>query len=165
MSALYELAAEYREAAHRLADTDLDEQTIADTLDGMAGEIEQKAVAVAMVIRNIKAEEDAIQQAVAGMVERQKAKAKTVERLKDYLKNNLEACGLKKVESPYFVVSVRANPASVVIDDESAIPTMFLVHPPAPAPRPDKTAIKEAIKAGANVPGAHVSSSTRIDIK
>ena len=165
MSALYELAAEYREAAHRLADTDLDEQTIADTLDGMAGEIEQKAVAVAMVIRNIKAEEDAIQQAVTGMVERQKAKAKTVERLKDYLKNNLEACGLKKVESPYFVVSVRANPASVVIDDESAIPTMFLVCPPAPAPRPDKTAIKEAIKAGANVPGAHVSSSTRLDIK
>ena len=70
MSALYELAAEYREAAHRLADTDLDEQTIADTLDGMAGELEQKAIAVAMVIRNIKAEEDAIQQAVAGMVER-----------------------------------------------------------------------------------------------
>ena len=164
MSALYELAAEYREAAHRLADTDLDEQTIADTLDGMAGEIEQKAVAVAMVIRNIKAEEDAIQQAVAGMVERQKAKAKTVERLKDYLKNNLESCGLKKVESTYFVVSVRANPASVVIDDESAIPTMFLVHPPAPASRPDKTAIKEAIKAGANVQGAHVTSSTRIEI-
>ena len=40
MTALYELAAEYRADAEKLADMDLDEQTLADTLEGLGGELE-----------------------------------------------------------------------------------------------------------------------------
>ena len=165
MSALYELAAEYREAAHKLADLDIDEQTIADTLEGMAGDIEQKAVAVAMIIKNKQAEADAIAYAIAGMAERQKAKIKAAESLKSYIRQNLEACDIKKVECPFFCISIRSNPPAVVVDDEASLPGSFFSYPPTPAPRPDKSAIKEAIKAGATVPGAHIESSTRLEIK
>ena len=44
---LYKIAADYAEAAARLAETDLDEQTIADTLEGLAGDLRDKAIAVA----------------------------------------------------------------------------------------------------------------------
>lgn len=37
MTALYLIAAEYRNAAEQLANLDLDPQTVADTLEGMSG--------------------------------------------------------------------------------------------------------------------------------
>ena len=53
---LYKIAADYAEAAARLAETDLDDQTIADTLEGLAGDLRDKAIAVASVIRNMEAD-------------------------------------------------------------------------------------------------------------
>ena len=40
MTSLYDIAAEYRQTADKLADLDLDEQTISDTLEGMSGALE-----------------------------------------------------------------------------------------------------------------------------
>ena len=50
MTALYLLAEEYRAAAEKLADLDLDEQTVADTLESLAGSVEVKATNVAMFL-------------------------------------------------------------------------------------------------------------------
>jgi hypothetical protein len=40
MTALYEIAHQYRADADKLADMDLDEQTLADTLDSLSGDLE-----------------------------------------------------------------------------------------------------------------------------
>jgi hypothetical protein len=40
-----------------------------------------------------------------------------------------------------------------------------LPQPEPPAPRPDKAAIKDAIKAGRDVPGARLVQSDRLEIK
>ena len=42
--------------------------------------------------------------------------------IRDYLLNNMQACGISKIESPWFVLSVKQNPPAVVIDDEASIP-------------------------------------------
>lgn len=49
MTALYALTQQYMDAANKLADMDLDEQTLADTLEGLSGDFEAKAVSVAMI--------------------------------------------------------------------------------------------------------------------
>lgn len=49
MTALYNLATEYRAAADRLHDIDVPEEVIADTLEGLAGEVEAKSTNVAFV--------------------------------------------------------------------------------------------------------------------
>ena len=53
MTALHLIAAEYQDAARKLADLDLDVETIADTLEGMSGDLEAKAQSVAMAVRAI----------------------------------------------------------------------------------------------------------------
>ena len=49
---LFALADEYKEIADQLAEMDVDEQTLADTLEGAAFPVEQKAKAIAAVIGN-----------------------------------------------------------------------------------------------------------------
>ena len=164
-TSLYSLAAEYQQAAEHLANLDLDEQTIADTLEGLAGSLEVKATNVAMFIRNTEALAVQIKEAEAAMAARRKALESRAERIKQYLKHNMEACGIQKIESPYFVLSIAKNPPSVHIEDEKLLPAKFMVTPPAPPPQPDKTAIKEALKAGQDVPGARLNQGTRLSIK
>ena len=65
MTALYELAAEYRADCEKLADMDMDEQTLADTLEGLSGELEVKAQNVIMFTRNLEATAAAIKEAEA----------------------------------------------------------------------------------------------------
>ena len=164
MSTLYELAAEYRGAHERMEAAGFDEQTIADTLDGMSGDLEEKAIAVAKFARNLEAEADAISDAIKAMQARASATAHKAVGLRKYLMDAMIAAGVRKVACPYFVVSVRETPAAVVIDDEAAIPSHFMVQPEQPPPRPDKRAIAEAIKSFP-VPWAHLQKSTRLDIR
>jgi len=165
MTALYQLAADYKEAAERLSESGLDEQTITDTLEGLSGDIEQKAINLAKLIRNIEAETSAIRSAVDDMVKRANAEEAKAKRLRDYLKDCLQQAEIRKVSCPFFVVSLKATPAAVVIDDEKLIRGDLMVWPPAPPPKPDKRAIAEVIKAGEEVAGAHLESGTRLEIK
>ena len=163
-NSLYSIAAEYAALAEKLHDTDLDEQTISDTLDGASGELETKWTNVGFVIKNIEAEAKQIKEAEEAMYLRRKAKENRVARLKDYLLANMLVTGMKKVESPYFVISVRDNPESVVIDAESQIPEDYMREIPATY-SPDKTLIKKAIQDGYEVPGCHLTRTQSLQIK
>ena len=164
-TSLYSLAAEYNEVAERLADLDLDEQTIADTLEGLAGTLEVKATNVAMFAKNLEVTAAAIKEAEGNMAKRRKAIEARSERLLAYLKQNMEATGITKIESPYLRIAIRNNPAAVHIDAESQIPAEFFKQAPPPPPALDKKAIAEAIKSGRTVPGAHMEAGTRLEIK
>ena len=72
-TALYALAAEYRDAASKLADLDLDPQTLADTLESLSGDLEVKATNVAMFIRNMDVSIEAMKAAEKTMGERRKS--------------------------------------------------------------------------------------------
>lgn len=164
-NALYVLANEYRDAAEKLADLDLDDQTIADTLEGLAGTLEVKATNVAMFARNLEATAAAIKDAEANMAKRRKAIEARAERMFAYLKQNMDVSRITKIESPYLRIAIRNNPAAVHIDAESQIPAEFWKQAPAPPPALDKKAIAEAIKSGQEIPGAHMESSTRLEVK
>ena len=165
MTALYQLAAEYRDAAERMADLDLPAEVIADTLEGLAGDIEAKATNTAQMVRNLEALCDQIKAAEKAMAERRKALEARAEWLRSYLLANLIAAGISKVESPWFSLTVRQNPPSVALDDVSLIPTDYWRALPPPPPAIDKTGIREAIEAGQDVPGARVVRGQRLEIK
>lgn len=164
MTALYLLTQEFREVAEKLADADLPDEVIADTLEALQFPIEEKAKNVAMVIRNMEASAKAIKDAADGMLLRAKAEENRAKNLKAYLQSAMVATGISKIESPYFVIGLRNNPESVVIDAESQIPADYMREIPA-SYSPDKAAIKAAIKSGIQVPGVHLSTSQRLDIK
>lgn len=162
---LYTLASEYQEAAHRLAELDLPEEVIADTLEGLSGELEAKAVNVAMVARNLEAAADQIKLAELVMAERRKAMEARAKRLRAYLLDNMQRAGISKIESPHFSMSVRRNPPAVVVDSHNLIPSDYLRIPDPPPPELDKKKLAEALKAGVEVPGAHLEQAERLEIK
>jgi hypothetical protein len=163
--ALYELSDQYREALATLGDLDLDDQTIADTLEGLVGEIQEKATNVAMFCRNLEASAEAIKEAEAKMAARRKSIEARSAWLKSYLLANMQQTGITKIECPYFKISLRDNPAKVIIDDADQIPAQFLVVPVAPPPSPDKKAINDSIKSGVDVPGCHLEKGQRVEIR
>jgi len=165
MSALYELAAEYRTACAKLADLDLDDQTIADTLEGLSGDLEVKAQNVAMFAKNLEATAAAIKEAEGQMAARRKAIENRAAGMRAYLLANMQHAGILKIESPYFKIAVRENPPAVEVFEPDLIPAQFMRQPEPPPPTPDKTAIKTALQAGLDVPGAKLSRGVRLDIE
>jgi len=165
MTSLYVLAAEHRDTAAQLADLDLDEQTITDTLEAMSGDLEAKAQNVVMFARNLEATAAAIKQAEADMSARRKAIEKRAEGLRAYVLSSMQVAGVKSIECPYFKLSIQANPASVDVFEPGLVPAEFMRQAEPPPPAPDKTAIKDALKEGLDVPGARLTQGVRLAIK
>ena len=165
MTSLYDIAAEYRQTADKLADLDLDEQTIADTLEGMSGALEVKAQNVVMFARNLEATATAIKEAETAMAARRKAIEHRAAGLRRYALSAMQVAGVQSIECPYFKLSVRKNPTAVEVFDAAQIPAQFMRTPEPPPPAPDKKAITEAIKAGQEVPGARLVSGERLEVR
>ena len=165
MTALYVLAEQHRALADKLQDLDLDEQTIADTLEAEAGELEAKVSATAMVARNLEAAAAAMKEAEASIAKRRKAAEARADRLRAYLLDNMRRAGIKRVDHPMLCVSIKGKAPGVVIFDEAQIPAEFMDAPPPPASKPAKSRIAAAIKAGRDVPGARLGDDTeRLEI-
>lgn len=165
---LYELVGQYRALEALESSDDLPAEVIRDTLDGLEGQLQDKATNVALFCRNLDATVEAIEDAAAQMTARAKRLRARSLSLKGYMLFNLQAAGISKVESPFFTVRVQKNPPTVIIDSENLIPARFMRKPAPPPPAkefPDKVAIAEAIKAGEEVAGAHLEQYERLEIQ
>jgi len=70
----------------------------------------------------------------------------------------MQAANLRKMPLPEATLSIRVNPPSVVISDESQIPAEFTITKT--ETRIDRAKLKEALKDGATVPGACLSNGS-----
>ena len=163
--ALYQLADLYLLDLQKLADLEIDEQTVADTLEGLSGELEVKATNVAAFARNLEASAEAIKRAEVQMELRRKAIERRADRLRVYLKDNMERCGIQKIEGPHFQIAIKKNPPAVHVEAQELVPAEFFKTPPPPPPALDKKAVAEALKAGQDVPGCRLDQGTRLEIK
>lgn len=164
MSSLHQLSTEMQMAVAKLEESGLEPAVIADTLDGLSGELEVKATNVALYVLNLEANAAAIKEAEAKMAQRRKAIEHQVERMKEYIKTNMERVGIQKIECPQFRMMVKKNPPRVVVDAQNLIPGNYWTDPPPPESVVDKKAIADAIKSGVEVPGAHLEQATSLVI-
>jgi hypothetical protein len=164
---LYELVGQYRSLEALESSDDLPPELIRDTLEGLQGQLQEKATNVALFVRNLESVADAIDDAAETMRLRGARLRKRAQSLQDYLLFNMQSAGITKVESPFFTLTVKKNQATVVIDNEKLIPAEYMRAPqpaPPPLPVPDKPAIAKAIKDGVEVPGAHSEQRERLEI-
>lgn len=162
---LYEIAREYKTDLDKLAELDLDDQTLEDTLGSLGGELEVKAQNVACFIRNLEATAEQIKAAEAQMAARRKALENRAARVKDYLHASMLVAGVEKIECPLFRMSVRSNPPAVEVYQPNLIPAQFMRQPEPPPAVPDKKAIGEKLKAGQDVPGCRLVHGNRLEIR
>lgn len=155
---LREIAQEYRQLAEML-DTDDEGLAIAvrDTLDAIGGEFEQKAQAVVAIAQNLDADCAVIDAEIERLQAIKKARVTRAVDLREYLRSNMEATGIKKISCPLFSITLAAGREVAVIDNEDAIPDE-LVKVKAEI-KPDKIEILRRLKAGEAVPGARLERS------
>ena len=140
-----------------------------DTLDGMEIAIQEKAESVALYIKNLDYEIKAIKSEKSRLDARLKSKEKSCKNMLEYLKNCLEAAKLKKIETPRAAISIRNNPESVEITDEKSFIGWaqdnnddLLRYKD---PEVNKTAVKQLLKAGEEVPFAKLIRTQSLNIK
>lgn len=152
------------------------EQAILDTVDKETGEIidiealdalemerDTKVENIALWIKNLLSDADQINAEREALKSREDAAKNKAERLKKYLANYLNGA---KFETPKVKVSFRKS-ESVDVTDISKIMNLddadsYLRYK---EPEPDKTAIKQAIKSGTNIPGCSLVQKQSISIK
>ena len=162
---LYEVADQYLGDLRKLQEMDIDDKTFEDTLEGLSGDLELKATNVALFIRNLEANADAIKAAEKGMAERRKAVEAKVDRIRQYLLDNMLRTGINKIECPYFVLSVRKNPPAVEVFNQDLIPNEYFDVPEPPAPTLNKNRLKDDLKAGVIIEGAKLIAGQSLQIK
>ena len=147
---LYEYAEQYRAALEHLESMDLPDEVIEDSISAIKGELTDKAEALAAFILNMDSDIEQLQAHKAKVDAAIKSKKKRQEWLKDYLRWNMESCGISKIECPLFKVSLRRPVKSVMVSDESKLPDGCIRV----KREPDKTEIKKRLQADMDVPGA-----------
>ena len=164
MASLYDISAQYRADAARLADLDLPAEVVTDTLDAMAGDLEAKAQNVVFFARDLQATAAAIKEAEEAMARRRKAIENRARHLLEYVHGCMETAQVQRIETPHFRLAIQAKPPSVDVYEPGLLPAQYLRTPEPPGPAIDKRAIAEAIKAGQDVPGARLLHGTRLAI-
>jgi len=162
--ALYELTGNYWQAMEFLThpQNELPIQAIEDTLEGIKGEIEDKCINIAKAQKNIEATITAIKQAEDQMKKRRTTMEKRLKWLKTYLKTHMEQAGFKKIESPWFILSIRNNPQSVAINNPDKIPNSYKIEKT--TQNIDKKALLADLKQGEIIAGASINQTTRLQI-
>ena len=173
---LYQIVGDYKKFEEDLdsfvqmiEDGEIDEQAFDDTLEAIQSSFEDKADNIACIIKNTLADVAAIKQEEEILANRRRAKEKAVERLKEYLTDSFAVMGQTKMETARNRISFRKS-ESVRISNEReflewAINSFREDLVTVKEPVANKTAIKAAIKAGEELPGAILEAKMNIQIK
>lgn len=124
---LYELTAKWTQLRDILDGlTDPDEiESFRETLDATEGDIREKAEYIAVLIKELGAESDALRNEEKALAARRKTCENRAESLERYLMGQMTAFGVEKVVGACASVTIAKTPAKVVIHDIEALKEMF----------------------------------------
>jgi hypothetical protein len=172
MTKLYEISNEYTsviEAIEQLfeAHPDLDEASkraiIEENLACVQQSFDEKAFALGGLIQNLKFEHSNVKELQDRFTKRAKGLEKTIGQLSDYLLAQMQAVNRPKLANAWLTLQIRTNPCRVIIEDETLLGDEFKLRET--IIKINKAAIGEQLKAGSDVPYAHLEQSQRLEIK
>ena len=162
MASLYKLTSDLKEL-QEIDFCEAEAEQIEQIKDIIKTQIETKGTGIIAVIRNEESDIDSIKAEIKRLQDLKKSKENRIENLKKYTKECLEEADLKKVSTSLGNMTVRKNPASVDVLDESLIPVEYKRE--VVEVKVDKKAIPADLKEGVVVEGATLKNSTSLMIK
>ena len=125
-------------------------------------ELQQKSVAYGYVVKQYQAETDVLDAEIKRLQAMKRSRDNTITRLKQTVKDAMEMAGITEIKGDTFKLSFRKSEA-VEITDAGVLPDLYITRTVTESP--NKVLIKEAIKAGATVPGAELVVNNNLQIK
>lgn len=157
MTALHQITDKHRELME-LAETNEDmAQAVADTMESIEGEFEDKALSLMAVVDNIGESLPAIDLEIARLTARKKIIQNKQESMKNYLRMNMEASNITKITCPLFTITLAKGRDIVQIDDVDKIPADYLNIKTSYTPM--KKEILAALKDGEEIEGVTLTKS------
>lgn len=145
MASLYEITGQFKELMDMAEECNLTQADIADTLEGLEWELEEKADAYAKVIRSMEEDVNAIDAEIKRLTNKKRVKNNNIKALKTNLEKAMIETGRRKFKTPLFSFGIQKNAPSVVIEDESKIPDTYRIKQP---DKIDKRALIKDLKDG-----------------
>lgn len=131
-------------------------------LHDVGEEFQEKGVQAVYRIKNAESEIKAISAEIKRLAALKKVRLEGINRLREHLKANMEITGIHKIECPLFKITLsKPSLNTVEITDEQALPVKYLRT----KIEPDRDAIKEALKNGEYIDGAHLVETRALRIK
>lgn len=157
---LYEITGQLAD----LSSMDMDDEAVKNTLEMVQDDFNSKAIAIIKLAENMDADTSVIDAEIERLKSRKQVIVNRKQQLRDCLLHNMEASGIQKIECPLFTATLRKGAESVEIEDQSKLPDEFVTVEV--VTKPDKNAIKAALKAGQEISGASLKrGATTIIIK
>ena len=110
---LYELTEQFLALQELAYDPEVDEQTFQDTMEGLWGEIEDKADGYAKIIMGMKADIEALRAEEGRLAARRKALENRQQALKNNLEANMREMGKTKFKTALFSFNIQKNGGEV----------------------------------------------------
>lgn len=158
---LYEIGEVYQNVISLAEMGELDDETLSITLGQIEDELETKADSYKVVIDRLSADAEMFKAEEKRLQDKRKRLERNIGQMKKNLEEAMRLQGKSKIKTNLFSFSIQKNPPSVVIFDESAIGEAYKTY----SVSFDKKAIKEALKAGEEVPGAKLEQSESLRIR
>jgi Siphovirus Gp157 len=138
----------------RAEDPQIDEQTLADTVEGLTDVHE----IIAAIVRAALADEAlamGLKSRVAEMEERQGRLQDRAAKRRQIVKNVMVELDIKKITAPDFTVSIRPGMPALLVLDEAVVPSIYWQPS---APRLDRQGLLSELKGGAEIEGVVLSN-------
>jgi hypothetical protein len=134
-------------------DPEIDERTLADTIEGLTDLHE----IVAAIIRSVLVDTAwvaALRQRIQEMQQRLERVEDRISKRRGVARDVMTEIGLSKLVASDFTVSIRVGQPSLEVVEENCIPANFWI---AQAPKLDRQALLKGLKAGATIPGVKLA--------
>ncbi|PHE75180.1 ATPase [Bacillus wiedmannii] len=158
---LYELTNNYNELQMMIEDG-VDPSALQDTLQAIEESIQDKSQNIALLIKNLEADTEAIKLEEKRLVERRRAVENNCKSLKDYLYQQMTLLEVKRIKGELITVSIQNNPPSLDVLESAIVPTEYLVMQ---APKIDKKSLLSAIKNGLEVEGVTIKQTSGVRLR
>lgn len=143
MKLLYDLPEEYKKLFAMMEDEEVDSEFLKSALDGIEGEIEEKAEECMKIYTMLNSEGIYICGEIDRLSNRDKILAKNAYNLVEVLRQHILGTKKRTFRTPLFNFIVKKKPPKLVIDQKDKIPKDFLIEQ---EPMVDRTGLIEYLK-------------------
>lgn len=163
MPSLYDIDSRFNNLMEIAELGEIDDETIAAALAEIDSEFKDKLLNISKYIKHLEATTSGLKQEEERLSKKRKGYERVISLLKNNIYNSMKLKQMIKVEAGTFTLSIKRNPASVIITNEDIVPMEYKTIQA--VEKIDKIALKEAMKSGAEIAGARLEQKETLNIK
>ena len=138
---LYEISGAYQQVLEWADDPEVDQQTVMDTLEGIEGDLADKADSYIIVAKELEAEVAKYKAEIDRLTARMSTAGNNVRRIKERLIQAMTETGLTRLQTTHFKLSIAKNGGVAPLEITGDVPAEYCRM------EPDNAKIREALKA------------------